>query len=239
MGPKEGLDSRVGRRPSPSLGRPLFVPWVVDAVGKALCARVCLFVVVGALRRPGPFVGGGNLVRGATGSVGDFVEAVEAEDSGLEAVGFLVSTRVDNGLEVRPVVPVWLLVGGSILCGLSPIVPGFRTDCDLAIPVFGFVAVCILLSPPPVNLACAAALASSFSCDVVDAVSGDRSLSCSSANCAFSSASLDISTPPKLVVIGLCLGADIVDRVVRCDAATIVPGGSNMLLRLFPSCLGI
>jgi len=45
-------------------------------------------------------------------------------------------------------------------------------------------------------------------------------------------------SPPKLVVIGLCLGAEIEDRVIRCDAATIVPGGSSMLLRLFPSFRG-
>lgn len=46
-------------------------------------------------------------------------------------------------------------------------------------------------------------------------------------------------SPPKLVVTGLGLGAEIEDRVIRCDAATIVPGGSNMLLRLFPSFRGI
>jgi hypothetical protein len=134
--------------------------------------RVCLVVVVAARRRPVPFVGGGNLVRGAIASVGDFVEAVEADDSGLDVVVVVlfVSTRVDSGLAARPVLPVWLLVGGSILCGLSPRVPGFRKDCDRAIPVLGFEIDCILLSPPPVNFACAAALASSFSCEAEDAV---------------------------------------------------------------------
>lgn len=182
MGPKEGLDSRVGRRLSPRRGRLLLAPCAAGAAGKALCARVCLVVVVGALRRPGAFVGGGNLARGATGSVGDFVEPVEAEDTGLGAVLFFVSARVDNGLEVRVALAAWLLVGGSILCGLSPTVPGFRKDCVRAIPVFGFAMDCILLSPPPVNLACAAALASSFSCEAVDALPGEPCASSSSAN---------------------------------------------------------
>jgi hypothetical protein len=79
------------------------VPCAADAVGRALCVRVCLVVVVVAVRRRAvPFVGGGNLVRGAIGSVGDFVDAVEADDSGLDAV-FFVSTRVDSGLADRPV----------------------------------------------------------------------------------------------------------------------------------------
>jgi hypothetical protein len=82
------------------------VPGAADAVGKALCVRVCLVVVVGARRRPGAFVGGGNLVRGAIVSVEDFVDAVEADDSGLDAVVFFVSTRVDSGLAARPVFPV-------------------------------------------------------------------------------------------------------------------------------------
>lgn len=135
--------------------------------------RVCLVVVVAARRMPVPFADGGNLVRAAIVSVGDFVEAVEADDSGLDVVVLFVSTRVDSGLAARPVLPVWLLVGGSILCGLSPRVPGFRRDCDRAIPVFGFEIACILLSPPPVNLVCAAALASSFSCEAEDAVPGE------------------------------------------------------------------
>jgi len=42
-----------------------------------------------------------------------------------------------------------------------------------------------------------------------------------------------------MVVMGLCLGAGFEERIERCDAATIVPGGSSMLLRLFPSFLGI
>jgi len=138
-------------------------------------------VVVAVRRSAVPFIGGGNLVRGAIGSVGDFVDAVEADDSGRDAV-FFVSTRVDKGLAERPVAVVCLLAGGSILCGLSPSAPGLRTDCDRAIPVFGLAVVCILLSPPPVNLACAAALASSFSCEVEDTAPGEPSPSSSSAN---------------------------------------------------------
>ena len=77
------------------------MPCEADAVGKALCVRVCLVVVaVAARRRAVPFVGGGNLVRGAIGSVGDFVDAVEESDSGLDTV-FFVSTRVDSGLAER------------------------------------------------------------------------------------------------------------------------------------------
>lgn len=108
FGPDDVFDSRVGRRPSPKRGRPLLAPCAAGAGAavRALCARVCLVVVVDvdvwALRRPGAFFGGGSLVRAAAGSVADFVEPVEAEDAGLEAaIVFFVSTRVDNGREVR------------------------------------------------------------------------------------------------------------------------------------------
>lgn len=106
FGPKEGLISRVGRLFSPIRGRPLLAPpCAAGAAGNALCARVCLvaLVVVRALRRPGAFAGGGSLERDATASVSDFVEPVEAEETGLEAAGLFDSTRVDNGLELRVV----------------------------------------------------------------------------------------------------------------------------------------
>lgn len=42
-----------------------------------------------------------------------------------------------------------------------------------------------------------------------------------------------------MVVMGLCLEAGFEERMERCDAATIVPGGRSKLLRLLPSFLGI
>jgi hypothetical protein len=124
---------------------------------------VCLDVVVFARRSPGLFAGGGNLVRGAVRSVGDVIEAADTDDSSLAVL--VISTSVESGLVPPAIDPI--LASGRILCGLvpSPTVPGFLTDCDLEIPSFGLaVEDCNLPSPPPVNLACAAARASSFSC---------------------------------------------------------------------------
>jgi len=200
----------------------------LDGVGSALWVRAGRDAVL-AVRRSDVLllVPAGSLVRGgAILSAADF-EDVEATEPGRD--GFRVSSSVDRGRDEVPVV-----LDGFRPCarGLSERMLSFvgaplRNDCDRKTPKLEL----LLLSIPPVNRACAAALASSFPSEL------PASAESSSANCALKAARLCMS-PPFNVIGRVSFVLETGESAPRCAAATIVPLGSSRLRRFDPSFFG-
>lgn len=193
--------------------------------GRALWVRECLAIVVLDLRSPVTLfvLGAGALSLDVLASaVG--LAAVEAADCGRE----VLSLSIDTGL---PAIFDRLCSSGFPVPFLLD--AGTLIDVERAMPDFGAAPAVVCGLPPPINAACADALAASL-------LSGEGERDSPSSSCSTSSLVDCSALGNPNIVMGRCLGgpSSVGDNSPLLVTPEIVPGGSSKLRLFAPSFFG-